>query len=363
MPRSQGPSGAESQKVEVSRSIRSWLVVAALGGLAGSAVYVWLLMRQSSSTAGIGIFMLPIVFVRAAAVTAVLGLCLRQVAQAIRRPAIGSLVRAAIALVLLIVAGTFCARIAIQFVRLQQLQSDATAPATLMAAVEPALARRDYLELAAIAGNERTPAAALMELAASPDPGLHRKREGLVQLLDGDALAVVRKALRNPNLPPEAISLIARSDDVYVLGDVAMNPATPVPLLRELAERYDSYLIRWGLAFNPSTPDDILESLASGENADDRTLQRQLAQNEAAPGSVLARLATHADPSVRRAVARNPATPVASLLQLVEDAVEEVRFYLAINEARHVGVLEALMSDSSERVRRFARERLAQRAP
>lgn len=357
-------SGTEATPPAPSHRLRLLSAAALVGGALVSLLYVWLLTRQRSSTAGIGLLALPCVFAVAASGSGVLALCGDEVARTLRlrRPTRGAVARAGIAAAVLIAALFAAGRVGFQALRLQRLQSESASPAFLSGSVDSALERRSYLELAAIAGNAQTPAEALLEIASSPDPGLHRKRSGVLQLLDRDALAVMRKLLRNPNVPAEAIPLIARSEDPYVLGDVAMNAATPVPLLRELAGRSDSYLVRWGLAWNPNTPVEILQSLAAMEYAEDAVLQRNLARNPSVPASVLSRLTRHPDPFVRRLVARNPAVPIDAQQQLARDEVEEVRFYLAINAAANAGVLDGLTGDESERVRRHAQQTLERRA-
>ena len=338
-----------------------WLVgFAALGGIAGSALYVFLILRQTSSTAAIGIIFVPLIFAVAAVAGGLCGWSLYQVvhtAEALRAGWRG-VVPWLVATVFLVVAVYSTITLTRDLVTFQQLKSPQADARFLEQRYRTAMAAKNYFQLSAIAANPNTPPAVLLEIARSPDPGLHEKRQGLTTMFDRDALAVVRKVLRNPNMPPEALVDLARSKNDYVLGDVAASKHATEPILRGIAGRSDSYLVRWGLATNRNTPRDILERLAKDG---DRVTAQQLAQNPSAPRPILAELAGHADEFVRRNVARNPSIDAATMERLAGDPNEMVRFYLSINTALTPEVLTTLTRDPSERVRRYAGEQLGRK--
>ena len=121
---------------------------------------------------------------------------------------------------------------------------------------------RDYFILSAIAANARTPPDALLRIARDPDPGLHQKRHEWIDMFDQDQMAVMRKVVRNPNSPVEALVLLAASPDNYVLSDVCGDKRTPVAILRQRCAPSNSYLIHWSLARNANAPADVLEALS-----------------------------------------------------------------------------------------------------
>jgi len=339
------------------------LVAGALGGVGGSVLYVSLLLQQRSSTAAIGLLFTPWVFAVAAGSAAAWGVGLHQLAHT-RQALRGGPRRAAVwgVAVLFLLASTYYtgrdARSVAGFLRLKWAPADAR---VLEDACRRALARRDYLQLAAIAAHPQTPPALLLALARSDDPGMHEKRRGLVNLFDRDALAVVREVLRNPNAPPEVAAVLAASPNDYVLYDVAVSPHATAAILRDLARRRDGYLVRWGLAVNPRTPPDILERLA--RDADDVTT-RHLAGNPGTPLPILGRLARSGSALARAAVARNPSIDAALMTRLAGDSEDDVRFALALNRAATRDVLERLAKDANPRVRRYAARGLGRtRAP
>jgi hypothetical protein len=340
-----------------------WWAVACgiLGGLAGSVLYVALILRHTSSTAAIGVIFVPWIFAVAAVVSAVWGLCLYQLARTttVLRQGPRAVVLWLAAVTFLGGSAYYGATLASNVLTFRALQDPGAPARVLETRYREALAARNYLQLSAIAANPHTPPAILLEMATSEDPGMHEKREGLATMFDRDALAVVRKVLRNPGMPPEAIPYLAKSKNAYVLGDVAAHRKTPETILRDIAARDDGYLVHWGLAGNPTTPREILERLA-GDG--DRVTTQNLAGNPSTPLPVLTRLAGSPEQFVRWGVARNPSIDGAIMERLAADPDETVRFYLSFNRAATKETLERLARDPSERVRRYAGEQLARKA-
>jgi hypothetical protein len=100
----------------------------------------------------------------------------------------------------------------------------------------------------------------------------------------------MRLVSRNPNVSPETLTLLSQSPDTYVLGDVAMNKATPRSVIerlyRDRNRKSDAYLIEWGLVYNPATPEAILRDLA--ENSRNEYTLRRLAGSRSVPADIKA---------------------------------------------------------------------------
>ncbi len=348
-----------------TRAVKWMALFALLGGAGTSVLYVFLILRQTSSTAAIGIIFVPFLGMIAAGFFALLGLSVYQALHLSELWRSGMRGRAYWFAAVFFVLGSvwYVWSQGARLVTFEHAKNPNADPAFLEQQGLRSLEKRDYFMLSAVASNSRTPPHLLLQLVQTNDSGLYKKRNDVLDIFDRDSLAVVRKALRNPSLPPEAIPFLAKSEDAYVLGDVVMHKDTPEPILREIFARNDSYLVRWGLAGNPHTPPEILEKLAQdgvelGAGVVDThhyTLMG-LADNPSTPPQVLETLARNADPLVRRGVARNPSTPRPIMELLASDSVEEVRFYLSINEALTPDVVETLKQDSSERVRKYAGE-------
>src|SRR5712692_7045475 len=146
-----------------------WWAVACgiLGGLAGSVLYVALILRHTSSTAAIGVIFVPWIFAVAAVVSAVWGLCLYQLARTTT-----VLRQGPRAVVLWLAAVTFLggfayygATLASNVLTFRALQDPGAPARVLETRYREALAARNYLQLSAIAANPHTPPAILLEMA------------------------------------------------------------------------------------------------------------------------------------------------------------------------------------------------------
>jgi len=107
---------------------------------------------------------------------------------------------------------------------------------------------------------------------------------------------------RNPNTPPEILTILARDENLNVRWRVARNPNTPPEILTILAQDKDEY-VRWNVAQNPNTPPEILTTLARDEVS---SVRRGVAQNPNTPPEILTILARDEDADVRCRVADNP---------------------------------------------------------
>jgi hypothetical protein len=106
----------------------------------------------------------------------------------------------------------------------------------------------------------------------------------------------------------------ARHSDSEIRLVVAKNPATPTPVLSELA-RDTSDKVRIAVAAHPHAAPEVLERLVSDPAARD-DLRAQVAKNPSTPPLVLRRLVEDRSPEVRRAASGNPATPGEVLVDL-----------------------------------------------
>ncbi len=100
---------------------------------------------------------------------------------------------------------------------------------------------------------------------------------------------------------PEELALLAKSTNIYVLGDVARNKNTPEDILRILAKN-KNINIRSFVATNENTPEDILRILAKDE---DSYVRASVAKNRSMPQDVLRILAKDEDWNVRVYAAKN----------------------------------------------------------
>ncbi len=346
------------------RSAGRWTLTGAVaGGLAASLLYVGLVLDRTESTAAILLIWTPIVFVAAAPAAAAWGWSLHRVRctpPPWRRGGAGRSLPWLAAAVFLAGSAALFGWHALRIGAFYSYRSAGMRPAALERGYRGALAAGDYLQLAAIAANPNTPPGVLLALARSDDPLLHERRRGWSNLFDRDALAVARRLLRNPSLPPEAIPALAASTSAYVLGDLAAHRLTPEPILRDIDRRSDSYLVHWGLAGNARTPPEILESIAAASDlASDWVVASGLAGNPGTPLPVLAELADHRNPNVRWRLAGNPAIDAGLMERLREDPDRSVRVRLTQNEAVGYELLQAIGEDPDEDVREYARRGIA----
>jgi hypothetical protein len=304
------------------RTATRWVVGGVVAGaLAIAALSLYTIFHSTSSTAAIGILFVPFSMVFGGALGAVAGFAafhavhLREgMRQGMQATAL------AVASIALLVLGAGYALRQVYRIQTFYRYQRADNPEALAVAAEQSLRAGDYFLLSTIAANPKTPAGTLLRIARAPDTGLHHKRTEWISMFDRDQMAVMRKVVRNPNTPVEALVILAASPDDYVLSDVCGNKRTPVNILRERCAK-DSYLVHWSLAANFSAPADLLEALP---RARDKYVAHGLAYNPNTPLPVLRELAKHEDPLVRQGVAVNPSADTALLTDLSRDPVDYV---------------------------------------
>lgn len=247
---------------------------------------------STSSTAAIGFLFLPVWAAIAALPFAGVGY------------AAGAVIRAAltrqrrhvmIASLAGILAIGFLAYVTIDQVDDAELANTITVIETLDAAgletfLESHRFRTNKFALAAVALNPAASSETLDKIASMDDPALHEKFGGRRALMGKNrkGLAVMRLVVRNRNVSAETLTRLSRSPDTYVLGDVAMNKATPTEVIERLYRdrhgKRNSYLIEWGLAYNPAAPEAILRDLAT--NSRNEYTLRRLADSRSVPEDI-----------------------------------------------------------------------------
>ena len=296
--------------------VRAMLFGAFGGGIGVGAIYLLLTFSDphafsSSSTAPIGLIVLPIVTAIYAAPGAIGGAAIgyllegRSRGRRLREPrmafaglvALGLCGWGATTLVRGLVLGAEVRRIA----RLEEPQ--------LGEVLQRRFLGRNPFILAAVAGNPRASGETLDLISRRTDPELHRAIGTVFHEAMGSnykGLAVMRLLARNPNVRPDTLERLAGSPDSYVLGDVVGNPKLPSSVLARFTSSED-YLIVWGVSRNPHTPPDVLDRLSRNDNPYTRM---HVAWNPGTPPEVRARLSSDPDAAVRNAALQgSPRSP------------------------------------------------------
>ena len=255
-----------------------------------------------------------------------------------------------------------------------------------------------------VALNPGAPENLLRELSEDRS-GMVRSGLAMNERAPSDVLAALGTG---PDLDSEQLGTLGNPASISLHTRVAMNPATPVLLLRRFATDHRND-VRWGVARNLSTPPDLLEVLAedvtdyvrAGALANpmtptrtlaaalsretngrilganglvlaamagnpgltpelvDQLIQRQgleaeLAENPATPADVLTNWASSyalaGAVHVHALVAGNTSSPQPLLAALSRSPYPEVRKAVAGNTSAAAGVLDALASDPDELV-------------
>lgn len=196
------------------------------------------------------------------------------------------------------------------------------------------------------------------------------RREGRIGRISRAGLAV------NPATPAEVLKDLAQDDASEVRRGVAINPVTPVEILAVLAKDKNQG-VRHNVAHHPATPVEIrtqvLTVLAKDKDIDERCyiarhfdspviltmlakddvreVRRDVAKNSVAPIEVLTTLAKDKEIEVRCAVAENHALPVDALAALAKLKDKFVRENVAKNPSTSIDVLSLLSKDEVRDVR------------
>ena len=317
-------------------------------------VFIFSILRSTSSTAAIGFIFVPFYAAPFALLFFIFGYCIPDIGNWLRGKSseltLLARLRAvfAVSLVLAVIAYTGYGFLLTNTVNQVRVLNESEIPKFL----DDSPYKNNKFVLGALVLNPNTTSQVLNQIALTPNPALHRKMWSVWPLLEGNGkgLAVMRLIARNKNVSVATLVYLSKSPDEYVISDVVANPKTPVPILRTIFER-GGYLIEWGLAVNPRVPVDILEKLAG---SDDQYTRSSIASNKSTPVETLARLAKDPVAHVRSGVATNKRTSSETLAYLRNDPNQHIRFSVASNPHASVETLESLRNDPETRIRHRA---------
>lgn len=120
----------------------------------------------------------------------------------------------------------------------------------------------------------------------------------------------------------EMVNLLIKISDASDMGArwaVAKNPHTPVDTLIKLSKD-NVNLVRALVATNPKTPSEVLTKLFN----DEKIVRDGLSGNPATPIKILKILADDSDKMARLRVSENPSTPIEILEKLTKDSEENI---------------------------------------
>ena len=169
-----------------------------------------------------------------------------------------------------------------------------------------------------------------------------------ISATEGDEYGYDRGFLAaNSETPVKILELFSKDKNHVVRCGVAVNPATPIGILKVLAKeeiaKGESQIVQGRVAENPSIPEslrrEIIEVLI---NDLDPWIRSHVAWNELAPTAVLRELAKDKSANVRQAVARNPATPIEVVISLAKDERFSVKAAVAENPRTPEDILRKL---------------------
>ncbi len=158
---------------------------------------------------------------------------------------------------------------------------------------------------------------------------------------------VRQKVTANGSTPVELLDKLSKDHDSKVRRSIVWNPLAPLFVLWRLAEDPDEW-VRLALADYRSTPVEILDKLSTDQH---KEVRRSLARNPSAPLSALRHLAKDLEEIVRINVGRNPSTPVEFLDSLSQDQSRWIRIAVSENPSAPVAILERLVTDLDHGVR------------
>lgn len=275
------------------------------GAIVVAALSVKAIHASGSSTAALGYIYLPLVAALAAVPIGLWGMALGHVVLrlrgAVQSPPLvfGAALLAAAALpavVALEVQRGLRLEAAVREIRAMDVLE-------LGRAFEDAPFHRDRHFLAALAQHPSASAGLLGRIAGLQDPELYEPLGSLWDVMGENrkGLAVMRLVAQHPNTDGATLARLADGPNVQkIIGELAANPRTPLPVLQRWFESTDSR-VEWGLALNPKTPQRVMERLSASPNLYTRI---NLAYNKGTPREILDRLAGDAEESVARNAAQ-----------------------------------------------------------
>ena len=142
----------------------------------------------------------------------------------------------------------------------------------------------------------------------------------------------------NPRTPPEILLNLANDDVYYVIRKLVKNPNTPSEALKiilETSDADDEEIIKAVLQ-HPNTSPEVISSLIDESNWD---ISFEMASSPNTPPEILARLSQHSDDNIIGAVLQNPSTPVEILKKYAQEDKLWWDKYLALNPSTPLDIL------------------------
>jgi len=271
------------------------------GGVAAGALAVKGIFESGSSTAAIGLVLVPFLAIAAMVFAGIWGLALGCVASSLRRV---QHYAPALLLAAWIFALAVPAAAGWEIWRGLALQEAVRAVPDMTAGeLDDAFARsrwnRDRFFLGALALNPAASPALLDGIAALPDAELYEPMGSLwnVKGRNTKGIAVMRLVADHAHTRPDTLARLANGPHADRLRhELSKNPNTPTAILKGWFDSGDIYL-QWGLALNPKTPPEVMEKLAQST---DRYVRLNLTYNPATPEAVLQRLVREPDEVLAR---------------------------------------------------------------
>ena len=244
-------------------------------------------------------------------------------------------------------------------VRHNVAQNPTTPPEVLVILAKEAY----YMIRENVARNRNTPPELLKELASDDNaevtmtvalnPSAPLDLNFRINLLksfatEGDEYGYGRGFLAaNSETPVKILELFSKDKNHVVRCGVAVNPATPIGILKVLAKeesaKGESQMVQAKVAENPSIPESLRREIIEVLINDLKPwIRSHVAGNELAPTAVLRALAKDKSANVRQAVARNPATPIEVVISLAKDEKFSVKAAVAENPRTPEDILRKL---------------------
>ena len=177
---------------------------------------------------------------------------------------------------------------------------------------------------------------------ATPLPLLERlARNGCPEVREGVAA--------NPNAPPSLIDPLCRDADAKVRRSAANHPSATPAVLRALVSDPEKWL-RLAVAAHDNTPEDALVALAADR---DGAVAHDLASRESLPVAIARRVAYHPF-ALRYHTAAHPSLPPSVLEELASSSIADCRRGVASNPVTQVELLRSLLGDVEPEVRNLA---------
>jgi hypothetical protein len=271
------------------------------GGVAAAVLSVKGIFESGSSTAAIGLVLVPFLAIAAMVFAGIWGLALGCVAASLRR---AQHYAPALLLSAWIFALAVPAAAGWEAWRGLALQDAVRAvPGMTSGELDDAFAHSrwnsDRFFLGALALNPAAGPALLDGIAALPDAELYESMGSLWDVMgkNSKGIAVMRLVAGHAHAQSDTLARFADGPHAdRVRHELAKNPNTPLGVLQRWFDSSD-YLVQWGLALNPNTPPGVMEKLA---HSSDRYARLNLTYNPATPDAILEQLTRDSDEILAR---------------------------------------------------------------